>query len=234
MLQRPAICNGEKNGTKCKHYFSFAARTDAQNPEFLNLGMKFRNCTVCPGWLIEWEGWEDLPHHCDRYVPDYKGLRWLVWRIGQFFSFGRKVDKSFEDYTPMTQEAVTELTKRAHDKERARVKALHDPANNKSTDLFDATAKFASGGIPGQTTMATPEMLKEQVKNIAVVKDGVKTIDEVLAEMNFDQYEPLTQIEKKPKTKAAAKKNPKVQKLQESVKDSNSDGGIFADGENHE
>lgn len=225
MLQRPSICNGEATGVKCKHYFSFAARTDAQNPEFLNLGEKFRNCTVCPGWLIEWDGWESLPHTCDRYVPDYKGLRWLIWRIGQIFKSSRQVDKSFEDYTPMTQAEVAELTKRAHDKERERVKQTHSQSDN----IFDAVG---GGGIPGQTAMATPEMLKEQVKNIAAVKEGIKTVEQVLAEMDFGQQE-LVKIETK-KTKPPAKKNAKINKVIQADIENGSDSGIFENGENHE
>jgi hypothetical protein len=227
MLQRPAQCNGEKTGVKCKHYFSFAARTDAQNPEFLNLGEKFRNCTVCPGWLIEWDGWESLPHNCDRYVPDYRGFAWLVWRIKQILSFGRKIDKSFEDYTPMSQEEVTQLTKEAHDEERERIRLLHDAPP--STNLFDAVAQqINGGGIPGQTTMATPEMLKEQVQHIATVKEGKVTAEQVLAEMNFsNENSPLVTITKKKPTKPPTKKNPKAQKIVEADKEKSSDDGIF-------
>ncbi len=234
MLARPVCCNGEKTGTKCKHYYSFAAKTDAQNAEFLNLGEKFRNCTVCPGWLIEFDGWESLPHTCDRYVPDYHGLRWLAWKIGQFFFGTRKLDRSFEDYTPTTTEEVAQLTKEAHDEERERIKKLHDgthkPENAYDTNLHDVVGSFVGKGVPGQTTMATPEMLKEQVKNIEAVREGKVSIDDVLASMGLSNDSPsqLVKIGSGNK-KSTKKKNAKILKIEQSDIEKLSDNGIFGE-----
>ncbi len=113
MLKRKAICNGEKSGYECIHYFPFGAKTESNDPEFLGFGEKFRNCTVCPGYLIEFDGEDNLPHTCRRYEPDAPLLVKIGHKIKKVL-FGRKYDPTFEVYKPMTPEEVVELTREAH------------------------------------------------------------------------------------------------------------------------
>jgi len=178
MHLRKVICNGEVTGVKCKNYWSFAAKTDALNAEMLKYGEKFRNCTVCPGYLVEFDGWESMPHHCDRYVPDSSLIKRMFSFIKKIFFGKRFFDPTFEDYNPITKEELTQLNKRAHAGEDEKTRA--SSGMNHEQDL--------SVGIPGLTSPASREQMVQQVGNLAVVKSGKKTIDDVMKELEESNF----------------------------------------------
>jgi len=225
MVNRKVICNGEVNGYKCIHYFSFAAKTDAQNKEFLNTGEKFRNCTVCPGYLIEFDGEESLPHTCDRYEGDYPAFVKGLVALKRFFFADRKFDPSFEEYNPETQEDVHELTKIAHGG------VMPNLGMNKEQNL--------SGGVPGATAPMTESQLIESIKKMAIVnhpdENTRKSVDQVLEEMYESGYEVSPEPEdQKPQsfegeTQSGARVTVKGVTKKTSTKVEDSDSGIFGD-----
>ena len=180
MMKRKIICNGEVHGHKCVHYFSFAAKTDALNKEFLNYGEKFRNCLVCPGYLIEFDGVESLPHSCDQYVPDCSLVKKALIKIKKVFWSDRVYDSKFEEYNPMSKDDVDNLTREAH--------GGLLPSN---TGL-NPTQDMSNTGAPGMTAPMTEDQLRSMVEKLEIVNtdgDKKKTIEEVMQEMKDSGFE---------------------------------------------
>lgn len=165
MKNRKVICNGEATGYECEHYFPFGAKVESNDAEMLNFGERYRNCTVCPGYLIEFEGEENLPHTCHRYEPDAPILVKIGFKLKRLIT-GRKYDPSFEVYTPETPEQIAELTAKAHGKtndEYLAEKIKIRDQNNKVVDWGDPLKPPEGGvvgaGVPGMTAPATPEQI---------------------------------------------------------------------------
>ena len=233
MLNRPSICNGEKNGIKCKNYWSFGAKVDVSNPEFVKFGEKFRQCTVSP-YLVEFEGYDNLPHECDRYVPDFWLARlWLM--IVRFFT-GRAVDLGFELYDPMTSDEVIELTKEAYAEHEAKMAKLQEGVKKPWGNGDGGSGLIQIGmnggvngnsgygqGVPGQTAMATDDQLLEVLKDTQAVKSGKFTVDDVMKQMKAASENNKKKSAKKPQKKLSKTVGNEV----------TDDTGIFGE-ENHE
>ena len=60
MLNAPCVCNGEKTGYVCKHYWSVMQKFSANNAETMRDGEKQRACTLMNGWPLEFYS-EEFP-----------------------------------------------------------------------------------------------------------------------------------------------------------------------------
>ena len=105
MLNAPCICNGEKTGYVCKHYWSVMQKFAANNADTMRDGEKQRACTVMSGWPLEFVS-EEFPTKCNRYErKPLPGLIALVARaVGLAERGWQKYDPAFEAYNPMTLE----------------------------------------------------------------------------------------------------------------------------------
>lgn len=111
MLNAPCVCNGEKTGYVCKHYWSVMQKFSANNADTMRDGEKQRACTLMNGWPLEFYS-EEFPTRCNRYERrPLPGLFALVARaIGLADDNGwQKFDPAFETFNPMTLEEIAEL-----------------------------------------------------------------------------------------------------------------------------
>jgi hypothetical protein len=170
MNLRKCICNGEATGTPCKHYWSFGAKTDALNAEFLNYGEKFRNCTLLPGYLVEWDGSESVPHYCDRYEPDSSILvRVFKWFLKLLWRF-RRYNPEFEEYRPTTPEEVREITEQAH-KNGTPLNVIQDDDPTTGKGIIGATAS------PPDMAAAAAAMLAKQQEEAVSIDNVVSAME---------------------------------------------------------
>jgi hypothetical protein len=112
MMNAPCICNGEKTGFVCKHYWSVMQKFAANNADTLRDGEKQRACTLMNGWPLEFVS-EEFPTRCNRYErKPLPGLIALVARaVGLADRGWQKFDPGFEEFHPMTLEEIEDLRK---------------------------------------------------------------------------------------------------------------------------
>lgn len=109
MLNAPSICNGEKTGHPCRHYWAVNQKFRAANSDTVRDGEKQRACTLVPGWPLEWTS-EEAPTKCNRYEPRPKpGLLALVQRALRLASGYEPVYKEFEEYRPLSWDEIKKL-----------------------------------------------------------------------------------------------------------------------------
>lgn len=72
MMRAPCVCSGEKNGIRCKHYWSVMQKFATANADVVREGKKRRNCTMVPSFMLEFDE-TDAPTFCDRYEPSPAG-----------------------------------------------------------------------------------------------------------------------------------------------------------------
>lgn len=110
MLNAPCVCNGEKTGYVCKHYWSVMQKFSANNADTMRDGEKQRACTLMNGWPLEFVS-EEFPTRCNRYERrPLPGLFALVARaIGLADRGWQQFDPGFEEFNPLTLEEIAEL-----------------------------------------------------------------------------------------------------------------------------
>lgn len=116
MMNAPCICNGEKTGYVCRHYWAVMQKFSANNADSVRDGEKQRACTLMSGWPLEFVS-EEFPTRCNRYERrPLPGLFALVARaVGLAERGWQKFDPAFEEFNPMTPEEIAELRKRIPD-----------------------------------------------------------------------------------------------------------------------
>lgn len=72
MYQKPTVCNGERDGFACKHFWDLTQIPSSANPDMLKDGERFRLCTFFKGWepLMMENGKEGMALDCNRYEKD--------------------------------------------------------------------------------------------------------------------------------------------------------------------
>lgn len=137
MNRAPCICDGEKTGIQCKHFWSVIQKFDAANADTMRRGESNRACTLMAGWPLEFVS-EEKPVYCRRYEPrKEEGLFALIQRavLGAAFlgpSAGQRrglervprvrglpskkgtggyvrYDEYFNEFNPMTQPEIEQL-----------------------------------------------------------------------------------------------------------------------------
>jgi hypothetical protein len=116
MMNAPCICNGEKTGYVCKHYWSVMQKFAANNADTMRDGEKQRACTLMAGWPLEFVS-EEFPTKCNRYERrPMPGLFALVARaIGLAEHGWQKFDPTFEEFNPMTLQEIAALREKIPD-----------------------------------------------------------------------------------------------------------------------
>lgn len=108
MLKRPALCNGQKTGRSCVHYWAHAEKVESNNPDNLRLGEMFRGCGYHPSIVHEMSE-SQLATVCNRYEPRKLPLfRRALVVLGLADDPG-KYDPSFEEYQPLTPDEIKQL-----------------------------------------------------------------------------------------------------------------------------
>jgi len=115
MYRAPCICNGEKTGVQCKHFWGFFKKFAAANADTVRDGEKQRSCTLVPGWPLEFVD-EEKPTRCNRFEPRKEpGLVAITKRAAVRLVGGKegpgyvRFDDSFERFNPMTEEDIKKL-----------------------------------------------------------------------------------------------------------------------------
>lgn len=108
MMQRPALCNGQKTGRSCVHYWAHAEKVESNNPDNLRLGELFRGCCFHTSIVHEMSE-SQLATVCNRY----EARKLPVWQrplasLGLVDDLG-KYDPVFEDYQPLSPEEIRKL-----------------------------------------------------------------------------------------------------------------------------
>lgn len=94
MHKQKVLCNGEKTGACCKHYWAITRIVPSLNADFLQVGEKLRFCRAWGSEPLEFEdGREGLAPYCNIYEPDEK----------------RSYDAEFEEYKPITDQTLGNL-----------------------------------------------------------------------------------------------------------------------------
>ncbi len=72
MYQQKTVCNGERDGKACKHFWDLTQIPGSANPDMLKDGERFRMCTYFKGMdpLMMENGKEGMAVQCNRYEPD--------------------------------------------------------------------------------------------------------------------------------------------------------------------
>jgi hypothetical protein len=110
MLQQKALCNGQKTGRACAHYWAHVEKVESANPDFLRRGEIFRACAFVGGGTI----------HCHEMAADqlstecnqYKARVLPIWKRPlaalRIIDDPGAYDPFFEGYDPMTSEDIAE------------------------------------------------------------------------------------------------------------------------------
>lgn len=127
MNRKPCICNGEKTGIQCAHFWSVIQKFPAQNAEAVRDGDKRRACTMAPSFLFEFTDVEK-PTRCNRYEPRKEPGLVAIGKRALAEAFGLKqgpgyvvFDEDFERFNPVTLEEIEKLREEFPDK------PVHDP-----------------------------------------------------------------------------------------------------------
>lgn len=117
MYRAACICDGERTGIPCKHYWAVIQRFRAANADALRSGEKQRSCTMAQSFLLEWTS-EEKPSFCNRYEPKpTSGLVSIVKRTSRRLvglppkpgAGYEKFNTDFETFRPMTNEEIARL-----------------------------------------------------------------------------------------------------------------------------
>lgn len=149
MLQRKALCNGEKTGRQCVHYWAHVEKVESANPDFLRRGEIFRACAFVGGGTIHCHEMaaDQLSTECNQYkarlLPLWKRPLAALRIIDDPGAF----DPFFEGYDPMTKEDIEEqrrLFPSAPEDSSAVVGGSGDPAAEMAVDNVVALQKELS------------------------------------------------------------------------------------------
>lgn len=67
MFKKPTVCDGQRDGFQCKHYWFFISRVDVANPDALRTGRKDRFCVFNGGTFPMGDGGSELAVECNKY-----------------------------------------------------------------------------------------------------------------------------------------------------------------------
>lgn len=108
-MRAPCVCNGEKTGHPCRHYWAVMQKFVSANADTVRDGEKQRACSLMPGWPFEFTS-DEMPTKCNRYEPAPKpGLLALVARAVNLAYGYEKFLTDFEVYHPMTLAEIAQL-----------------------------------------------------------------------------------------------------------------------------
>ena len=68
MNRAPCVCDGERDGIPCRHYWSVIQKFKAANADALRSGEKNRACMLTAGLVLEFTE-EEKPTYCNHYTP---------------------------------------------------------------------------------------------------------------------------------------------------------------------
>lgn len=151
MHAQPRLCNGQKTGRACVHYWAHNEPVESANSDVLRLGQLFRVCGVHPSIAHEMES-HQLATHCNRYAPRrlplYKRpLRWL-----RIIDDPGAYNPSVEEYRPLTPEEVKAI--------RDAFKA-DTPEDAHARDLSELIAEYGAAGDSDAAARARRELIAE-------------------------------------------------------------------------
>lgn len=180
MHRAACICDGERTGIPCKHYWSVIQKFRAANADSLRSGEKQRACTLCPSFLLEWTT-EEQPTFCGRYEPrKTPGLIALVKRAARSAAFlppkagqgyeARNLD--FETFRPLTKEEIEQLRKEMPDEQFANQQSgkpptswtVDDIVNGPQIGILKPGEQLPSQGLSSDTEKALDEMFGTSAK----------------------------------------------------------------------
>jgi hypothetical protein len=96
MLRQKVLCNGQRTGLQCEHYWGLLKKTDTVNPDAQRSGEKVRYCLVDRAEAtFLGDGGSDMAVACTAFKPSR-----------------RVYDATFEDFNPMTPEDIIELERK--------------------------------------------------------------------------------------------------------------------------
>jgi hypothetical protein len=124
MAKAKPLCNGEKNGRSCVHYWAHVEKVESVNPDYLRRGELFRVCGFHPSIAHEMNQ-HQLAVECNRYAPRRLPLFKRPLAVLGLVKDPGKYDPNFEEYqpisaaqlkllqeeTPSTSEAIAEMKK---------------------------------------------------------------------------------------------------------------------------
>jgi hypothetical protein len=158
MLNAPSICNGEKTGHPCVHYWAVNQKFKAGNADTVRDGEKQRACTLVAGWPLEWTS-EEAPTKCNRYARRPRpGLLALVQRAVGLAQGYEKPFTDFEAYNPMTWDEINKLREDRPDPAPDPFRAGPDPSTMTAHDIINGPQI----GIAPAGTVVTESGLKPE------------------------------------------------------------------------
>lgn len=108
MTRQPVLCNGQKTGRSCVHYWAHVEKVESANADYIRLGQTWRVCGWHPSIANEMSA-DQLAVRCNQYTP-----RWLpLWK--RPLALLRIVDdpgtyqSEYEEYRPLTPEQIKAL-----------------------------------------------------------------------------------------------------------------------------
>lgn len=69
MYKIPTVCDGQRDGKQCKHYWMSISRIDVVNPDELRSGRKDRFCILLGTPYSMGDGGSEMATYCNQYEP---------------------------------------------------------------------------------------------------------------------------------------------------------------------
>jgi hypothetical protein len=108
MMRQKVLCNGEKNGRSCVHYWAHVEKVESTNADYLRRGEIYRVCGFHPSIAHEMRQ-DQLAVECNYYTP----RRLPIWKrplaLLKIVDDPGRFDPSFEGYNPLTDEEIKQL-----------------------------------------------------------------------------------------------------------------------------
>lgn len=146
MMKRPALCNGQRTGRQCVHYWMHIEKVESNNADNLRLGETYRGCALdkTPAVLVHQMTANELAVVCNRFeprrLPFYKRpLRWL-----RLIDDPGAYKPDLEEYRPLTPDDIREI-------------------QTGSSDPLGRDQVPMTGGIPGVTAPLSDEAVEAMV-----------------------------------------------------------------------
>lgn len=92
MYKNPTVCDGQRDGKQCRHYWFSISRIDVINPDEIRRGRKDRFCILLGTPYSMGDGSSEMATYCNQYEPG-----------------SNDYDPTFAVNTPMTEEEVLKL-----------------------------------------------------------------------------------------------------------------------------
>lgn len=108
MLRQQALCNGQKTGRSCVHYWAHVEKVESHNPDFIRLGQVFRVCGFHPSLAHEMSE-EQLAVRCNQYRPRRLPLWKRPLALLKLVDDPGRYQVEYEVYKPLTPAQVAAL-----------------------------------------------------------------------------------------------------------------------------